>query len=172
MSKFSSDEIKQDFNLEQCVKNIDGGDYFTKEEISELYETFTSVDKDSNGTIDLSELKLCLSLVGMKLRDEQVREVMEEVDTDNSGDIDFQEFIRLLASRASDSSEEEDLRIAFDNFDRNHSHYIEAEDLKALLLSLGERVNDSDAAEMIRMADLDGDGKVSFEDYFNFIRKI
>ena len=65
MSKFSSDEIKQDFNLEQCVKNIDGGDYFTKEEISELYETFTSVDKDSNGTIDLSELKLCLSLVGM-----------------------------------------------------------------------------------------------------------
>ena len=33
-------------------------------------------------------------------------------------------------------------------------------------------MNDSDAAEMIRMADLDGDGKVSFEDYFNFIRKI
>ena len=41
-----------------------------------------------------------------------MREVMEEVDTDNSGDIDFQEFIRLLASRASDSSEEEDLRVS------------------------------------------------------------
>ena len=42
--------------------------------------------------------------------------------------------------------------------------------VQALLLSLGERVNDADLAEMIRMADLDGDGKVSMEDYMTFIK--
>ena len=33
-------------------------------------------------------------------------------------------------------------------------------------------MSDADAAEMVKLADLDGDGKVSFEDYSDFIKSL
>ena len=40
------------------------------------------------------------------------------------------------------------------------------------LQTLGEDITDEDASDMVRMADLDGDSRVSFKDYSKFITHI
>ncbi|XP_075249390.1 neo-calmodulin-like isoform X2 [Convolutriloba macropyga] len=162
------DHDKDQFNPEDYTE--DG--IFTVEQVNEIYETFTAIDIDGNGTLDYPELITCLTSVGMRMSSVHMEELLKEMDVDGSGDVDFSEFIHILKQRTAISSEEEDLWIAFHNFVRNHSSFIEAEDVKGLLLSLGERVSDADAAEMVKLADLDGDGKVSFEDYSDFIKSL
>ena len=56
-----SDHDKEQFNPEDYTE--DG--IFTVEQVNEIYETFTAIDIDGNGTLDYPELITCLTSVGM-----------------------------------------------------------------------------------------------------------
>lgn len=58
---------------------------------------FKKYDKDSNGTIDLDELKSCFQELNVSLTYEQIKELYHECDMDENKGIDFKEFIVLLA---------------------------------------------------------------------------
>ena len=66
-----------------------------------------------------------------------------------------------LNMRKSDSDAE--LREVFNVFDTNGNGYITSEELGNIMSSLGERMTDDDIEDMLREADLDGDGRVSYE---------
>ncbi|XP_075242481.1 neo-calmodulin-like isoform X2 [Convolutriloba macropyga] len=145
---------------------------FSANEIKEFYEIFNSVDRDKSSFNSPEEDKAGLCLPAPSATTLDVRKILAEAGTDRSGDITFQEFLDLLKKRQQEMFEEELLRIAFYSFDKNHSQYIEPDDVKGMLLALGERISDSDAEEMIRLADRDGDGRVSFEDYKELIQSL
>ena len=52
---------------------------------------------------------------------------------------------------------------AFKIFDRNNDGFISTPELKHVMLSLGEKLSDDEYEEMIKEADLDKDGKVSYK---------
>ncbi|VDM52705.1 unnamed protein product [Angiostrongylus costaricensis] len=58
--------------------------------------------------------------------------------------------------------EERELREVFGVFDRNGDGLISAEDLLMVMHSLGMKLNESDANDMIREGDVDHDGMISF----------
>ncbi|MCO5612745.1 hypothetical protein L7F22_067014 [Adiantum nelumboides] len=60
------------------------------EEIARLKETFKMMDADDSGAITFEKLKVSLERLGSGLMD---NEVMDAVDIDKSGSIDYQEFI-------------------------------------------------------------------------------
>lgn len=41
--------------------------------------------------------------------------------------------------------------------------------LRNVMINLGERLTDEEAEQMIREADLDGDGRVSYEEFANIM---
>lgn len=47
-------------------------------------------------------------------------------------------------------------------FDRNGDGYISAPELRLVMTNLGEKLTDEEVEDMIREADLDGDGVVSY----------
>ncbi|XP_063729031.1 neo-calmodulin-like [Symsagittifera roscoffensis] len=147
-------------------------DEFSVVEINEFYEIFTSADDDESMTVDADELQRCLRIADPNISRRELAEIIDEVDTDGSGDISFEEFLDIMKKRKYQNFEEEELRVAFHSFDKNRSEFIEADDVKKLLASLGENISEADAIEMVRIADTDGDGKVSFEDYKTFIESI
>ena len=58
-----------------------------------------------------------------------------------------------------------ELRKAFDVMDENKDGQVTKEELKKLLSNLGEEVTDEVVDEMISIADVNGDGKVNFEEF-------
>jgi hypothetical protein len=57
---------------------------------------FDSVDIDKGGAIDVKELNKMLETVGVKMSEDELKEIMKEYDTDNTGTIDFIEFVQIF----------------------------------------------------------------------------
>lgn len=47
-------------------------------------------------------------------------------------------------------------------FDRDNDGFISPFELRHVMINLGEKLSEEEVVEMIREADLDGDGKVNF----------
>ena len=64
--------------------------------IDELKEAFKVFDKDGSGSISAAELKHVMNNLGEKLTDEEVDEMISEADVDGDGEINFEEFIKMM----------------------------------------------------------------------------
>ncbi|XP_075242649.1 uncharacterized protein LOC142337327 isoform X2 [Convolutriloba macropyga] len=150
-------------------------EHYTVDQILKLHEDFERVDSDRDGRIDRNQLIRLLSIAGVKLSKKQITVVLRDMTTAQKS-LDFDDFLIVLKNNIVTTSDDiedlDDLWIAFLNFDTNRSNFIEPEDIKMSLQSLGEDITDEDASNMVRMADLDGDGRVSFKDYSKFITNI
>ena len=60
---------------------------------------------------------------------------------------------------------EEEVKDAFNVLDINKDGSITADDLSFFLDFIGEKANQEDIEEMIKMCDLDGSGEVKFEEF-------
>ncbi|KAF9905417.1 hypothetical protein BX616_001025, partial [Lobosporangium transversale] len=76
---------------------------FTPEELAKFKEAFTSYDKDKNGRIATDELKQLAASVGQEASDEELGFVIKAFDTNGDGELDFDEFLGLLATLRSAS---------------------------------------------------------------------
>lgn len=91
--------------------------------------------------------------------------MIEEVDTDKSGTIDFQEFLGLMAWKMKETDIEEELIEAFKVFDRDGNGLISAHELRFVMSTSGEQLSEEDIEEMIREADENGDGYIDYEEF-------
>ncbi|KAI8785381.1 calmodulin-beta [Biomphalaria glabrata] len=65
----------------------------------QLEEAFKTVDKDGSGYVMATELKHLLTNMGDKLSNDDFTTLLEELDIDSNGRIQFKEFVRLLTAR-------------------------------------------------------------------------
>ena len=68
-----------------------------------------------------------------------------------------------------DPDTEEDLIEAFKIFDKDENGVISTAELRYILTTLGERLIEKEADEMIREADTDGDGFINYHEFVNII---
>lgn len=61
-----------------------------------------------------------------------------------------------------ETDKEEELKEAFRVFDRNGDGFISAPELRLVMTNLGEKLTDEEVEDMIKEADLDGDGLVNY----------
>ncbi|GAU41428.1 hypothetical protein TSUD_26080, partial [Trifolium subterraneum] len=83
---------------------------------------------------------------------------------DGNGRVDFEQFLHIIEIKMKDYLTEE-LKDSFKVFDSNNDGYISAPELRHVMVKLGERLTDEEVEQMIREADLDGDGRVSYEEF-------
>lgn len=60
---------------------------------------------------------------------------------------------------------EEEVREAFRVFDRAGNGIISAAELRHIMTNLGEKLTQEEVDEMIREADIDGDGQINYEEF-------
>ncbi|KAL3955190.1 hypothetical protein ACCO45_010753 [Purpureocillium lilacinum] len=125
-------------------------DSLTEEQVSEFKEAFSLFDKDGDGQITTKELGT---------------DMINEVDADNNGTIDFPEFLTMMARKMKDTDSEEEIREAFKVFDRDNNGFISAAELRHVMTSIGEKLTDDEVDEMIREADQDGDGRIDYNEF-------
>ena len=91
--------------------------------------------------------------------------MINEVDMDGNGTIDFPEFLSLMARKMKETDTEEELMEAFRVFDRDCNGFISAAELRHVMANLGEKLSEEEIDEMIKEADLDGDGAINYEEF-------
>jgi len=84
-----------------------------------------------------------------------------------NGTIDFPEFLTMMARKMKDTDSEEEIREAFRVFDKDGNGFISAAELRHVMTNLGEKLTDEEVDEMIREADIDGDGQVNYEGLYS-----
>ncbi|KAJ9682352.1 hypothetical protein PVL29_018299 [Vitis rotundifolia] len=117
------------------------------------------------GCITLDELATVIKSLEHSTTKEELQTMMDEIDVDGNGTIEFGEFLNLMARKMKESEAEEELKEAFKVFDKDQDGYISANELRNVMFNLGEALTDEEAEQMIREADFDGDGKVNYEEF-------
>ena len=69
----------------------------------------------------------------------------------------------MMARKMKDTNTEKEILEAFKVFDSDGNGFISAAELRHVMTNLGERLTDEEADEMIREADIDGDGQINYE---------
>jgi Ca2+-binding EF-hand superfamily protein len=76
-----------------------------------------------------------------------------------------------MTSRVSAKDTKSDMRKVFHLFDEERTGFITLLTLKKMVRDMGENIDEAELQEMIEKADLDKDGQVSEEEFYNIMTK-
>ena len=141
-----------------------------RDEVDRLRKRFAKLDKDNSGTIERDEF---LSLPQISSNPLATR-MIAIFDEDGGGDVDFQEFVQGLSAFSSKGNKEQKLRYAFKVYDIDRDGYISNGELFIVLkMMVGSNLKDQQLQQIvdktIMEADLDKDGKISFDEFTKMV---
>jgi calmodulin len=138
------------------------------EKMMEYRTAFESFIKTKDGQISTKNLGNILRNLGQNLKEKELNEMILEVDADGSGTIDFGEFIGLIIRKMRDSNMDEEIREAFEVFDKDGNKVITAHELRAVLSGI-KGIPEDEIEEMILEADSDNDGQIDLEEFIKLM---
>jgi len=134
-------------------------------EVSELEMAFKVFDANGDGQICISELGAVLRSLGGDVTEQELQLIMNDVDKNQDGFISLEEF-----KDVHNVVGEDPIREAFATFDKDGNNLICADELRTVLMSLGEKGHSlEDCRRMIKSVDQDGDGFVDFKEFQNLL---
>ncbi|CAG9326639.1 unnamed protein product [Blepharisma stoltei] len=133
-----------------------------------LREVFRSMDKNGDGKLSREELmEQYVWSLGEADAEIEVNRIMEEVDADHNGYIDYTEFLKATLDMKKLLSSD-NLKQAFRMFDRDGSGSISAAELKKILEG-GVISDDKVWDDLIVQADQNGDGEIDLQEFQDVI---
>lgn len=96
---------------------------------------------DGDGTITTKELGTVMRSLGQNPTEAELQDMINEVDADGNGTIDFPEFLTMMARKMRDTDSEEEIREAFKVFDKDGNGFISAAELRHVMTNLGKCVS-------------------------------
>jgi len=140
-------------------------------QIKALRETFQALDENGDGLLTAAELKEGLEKSGLQELPPDLQEIMEGLDADGSGVIDYTEFLAATLDKKT-YMEEAALWNAFRIFDRDGNGSISKEELSQVLAD-GDVKNKfaKDIEALMKDVDGNGDGEIDFEEFVQMMRK-
>uniref|UniRef100_A0A7N4PRG9 Troponin C, slow skeletal and cardiac muscles n=1 Tax=Sarcophilus harrisii TaxID=9305 RepID=A0A7N4PRG9_SARHA len=135
-----------------------------KNEFKAAFDIFVLGAED--GCISTKELGKVMRMLGQNPTPEELQEMIDEVDEDGSGTVDFDEFLVMMVRCMKDDSKgksEEELSDLFRMFDKNGDGYIDLEELKTMLQATGETITEDDIEELMKDGDKNNDGRIDYD---------
>ncbi|KAF8087400.1 hypothetical protein N665_0587s0007 [Sinapis alba] len=143
---------------------------------TEIKRVFQMFDKDGDGRITKKELNDSLKNLGIIIPEKELWQMIDKIDVNGDGCVDIEEFGELYKTimvEEDDEMGEEDMKEAFNVFDRNGDGFITVDELKAVLSSLGLKQGKTleECRKMIMQVDVDGDGRVDYMEFKQMMKK-
>ena len=141
-----------------------------EEEFKEFEQQFINIAGNIKTSIDKNMLGLLTKNLGQNYRPEELERLMEEVDEDGNGKIEFEEFLMAMENKSKE--DEYTIKQAFAILDRNDNGYITPNDLRHAMICLGEIYSLEEITEMLSLVDEDQDGVINFQEFNKLVKKL
>mmetsp|Transcript_39649 Transcript_39649/g.55885 ORF Transcript_39649/g.55885 Transcript_39649/m.55885 type:complete len:515 (+) Transcript_39649:28-1572(+) len=136
----------------------------TTEEVGVLGDIFKKIDKDGDGMMTLSDLDEALAQEQFPQEIvENLKQLRESMSVEEGNTINWREFLALTMDKNL-AMREDKIQSAFDHFKRSESNCLRLSDLVEVL------GGETQANEIMTAVDSDGDGKISFDDFYRAIK--
>ena len=140
-------------------------DLMSEKEITEIKEVF-DLCSDSKDEISALNLQKSIKLIlKVDLDIKSVRKIINEVDEEGNGTLDFPEFLSLISKKKKPVDFEKELNDTFNTFDESNNGLISAEQLFKILVKFGESVTLEEVKVLIKEFDHDNDKLINYEEF-------
>merc|ERR1712168_804068 len=138
-------------------------DKLTPEQRTEFQGAF-DVFKDENGNIPNEKLYSIMKSLGQNIPDAELQMMIQDVDTDDSGEIDIDEFMAMMASHLG-LVEPDNSREAFKCLASTTEGQIKTEDLRQVMAGMKDMLSEEQINNIFLELDPDNVGKIDFRRY-------
>lgn len=128
----------------------------------QLRKIFKSFDKNGDGKLSYTEFRDGYSRVfGHQITsEEEISKIISNMDQNKDGFIEYEEFLRISLNHQK-LVNEQNLRLAFENFDSDKNGDLSRDEIKQILIDAEEEYID----ELFMIIDLDKNGSISFDEF-------
>lgn len=146
-------------------------DVLTIEQIGMYQDAFQRFC-NAEGSCDSSQVGPIMRTFGQNPAEAEIQDMVNQVDKDGSGMIDFPEFLMMMALKADYENAEDQIREAFQVFDGDGNGFINRGELSVVMQNLGEKLKQEEIQTMIDEADMDGDGQINYEEFYTMMKSV
>jgi calcium-dependent protein kinase len=169
LKSYKKDSIIQETALAYLVHNFP-----QMKDVVNACKLFNQIDVNGDGKINKAELlKGLQSKYKSDTLEDDVEQIYKNIDMDNNGYIEYEEFVRAAVSKERFINENV-LRFAFRYFDKDGSGEItfdEIEDVFKQSITDKAKVHES-LKQIIQEVDTNGDGIISFNEFSDIMKKM
>ena len=169
LKKYKKTSIIQETALAYLVHNFP-----QMKDIINSGKLFNQIDLNGDGKISEQELYQGLSKrLKSDTLEEDVKKIFQNLDMDDNGTIEYEEFIRAAVTKEKFMGENV-LRFAFRFFDKDNSGKIEFEEIEKIFKNSVTDQNNIESAlsKIIYEVDSNRDGKISFREFCILMKKM
>ena len=160
---FSLKNFSKHSKFYQVVLAFLSHNYAEKGELEKLKKIFYKIDTNLDGKLSKEELMNAYKLAGIKIKKSQLDKIINSMDFDNNGYIEYEEFIRATIPKENLFTDI-NLKTAFDMFDLDKNGSISLSEIKEVL---GIKKNDDDKViqELMNEVHRTGNEEITFEQF-------
>ncbi|MCL4115463.1 UNVERIFIED_CONTAM: hypothetical protein GTU68_050494 [Idotea baltica] len=108
---------------------------------------------------------------GFETKNQTIYQMIADLETDGVGKINFDDYLLLVTARVGEKPTKDNIKKIFNLFDDEKTGFISIKNLRRIVKELGESISEQELQEMIDRADLDNDGLVSEDEFFQMMTK-
>lgn len=143
----------------------------TERDVLLYKEMFDLLDIDDNGMLTPMEVRNLMLHYGYNPKKQVVYQMVSDLDTDESGGIDFFEFMKMMTAKLSENDSDDDIARVYYMYDTDRKGYITLDDLQNVSKELKEDVKDEDLKEIMEKVDPKNKDRISFQAWMKFMKK-
>ncbi|KAK3737956.1 hypothetical protein RRG08_028579 [Elysia crispata] len=136
-----------------------------KDQIEVYKRAFQLLDPTNEGMITTEKLEHFMRALGQRPTHTEVCYIVADATEGSALKIYFSAFFHLSSEHSTPDEEEKELFETFRIFDKNRDGYICPSELREILYSLGQGVSEDEVDDIIAEVDLDGDGRISYDEF-------
>ena len=142
--------------------------YLSKDEEKKLRAVFRYIDDDGKSFLTKAKIEKALKENGKLCTNEKIKYILDALDVDKNGVIEYQEYIQGLCDKESLYSET-NLKNTFNIIDNGEKGYLTSEDIKSFAFP-NKTVNNEAITEYLKQFGMKIDDKLNFDNFVYIIQ--